>query len=196
MIKIMKIETASFIKGILGTDSIVNDASKPHFAFVGRSNVGKSSVINALLNRKNMARSSSSPGKTREINFFLVNEKFYFVDLPGYGYAKVPDKEKEKLVKHIAWYLFEASAPIALVFVLIDASVGPTDRDLEMIKALTQGKVPFVVLGNKIDRVNKTARPKQIKEISAKIGDIPFIPFSAEKKEGVDAVLAKIEGVL
>ncbi|MFA5831027.1 MAG: ribosome biogenesis GTP-binding protein YihA/YsxC [Candidatus Paceibacterota bacterium] len=189
----MKIESASFAKGILGTDAIVNDTSKPHFAFVGRSNVGKSSVINALLGRKNLARSSSSPGKTREINFFLINEKFYFVDLPGYGYAKVPDKEKEKLVKHIAWYLFESGAPIALVFVLIDAYVGPTERDMEMIKALTQGRAPFVVLGNKIDRVNKTARQKQIKEIAAKIGDVPFIPFSAEKNMGIEAVLKMIE---
>ena len=192
----MKIESASFVKGVLGTDAIINDTSKPQFAFVGRSNVGKSSVINYLVGRKNLARSSSSPGKTREINFFLINEKFYFVDLPGYGYAKVRDKDKEKLVKHIAWYLFEAAAPIALVFVIIDASVGPTDRDLGMIEALTKGKVPFVVIGNKIDRVNKTARPKQIKEIMAKIGDVVFIPFSAEKKEGIAEVLAKIEEAL
>lgn len=190
---IMKITSASFAKGVLGTDAIINDTSKPHIAFVGRSNVGKSSVINALLSRKNLARSSSSPGKTREINFFLINEQFYFVDLPGYGYAKVPDKEKEKLVKHIAWYLFEAAAPIALVFVIIDASVGPSEKDLEMIKALVQGNVPFVVLGNKIDRVNKTARPRQIKELTAEIGDVTFIPFSAEKKEGIDIAIQKIE---
>jgi len=195
-VKVMKIESASFAKGILGTDAIVNDASKPHFAFVGRSNVGKSSVINALLGRKNLARSSSSPGKTREINFFLVNEKFYFVDLPGYGYAKVSDKEKEKLVKHIAWYLFESGAPISIVFILIDAFVGPTERDMEMIKALTQDKVPFVVIGNKIDKVNKTARPKQVKEIMAKIGDVPFVPFSAEKNMGIPETLAKIEEAL
>jgi len=192
----MKITSASFVKGVLGTDAIINDTSKPQIAFVGRSNVGKSSVINAIVNRKNLARSSSSPGKTREINFFLINEQFYFVDLPGYGYAKVPDKEKEKLVKHIAWYLFEAVAPIALVFVIIDAFVGPSERDLEMIKALTQGKVPFVVLGNKIDRVNKTARPRQIKEIIAKIGDVSFIPLSAEKKERIDIVLQKIAEAL
>ena len=196
IVKSMKITSAVFARGVKGTDPIIDDTSKPHFAFVGRSNVGKSSVINALLNRKDLARSSSSPGKTREINFFLINEKFYFVDLPGYGYAKVPDKEKEKLVKHIAWYLFEAEAPIALVFVLIDASIGPTDRDLEMIKALTQGKVPFVVIGNKIDRVNKTARQKQLKEIIAKIGDVTFVPFSAEKKEGISEVLAKTEEAL
>ena len=192
----MKITSAEFARGIKGTDSILNDTSKPQFAFVGRSNVGKSSVINALLSRKNLARSSSSPGKTREINFFLINDSFYFVDLPGYGYAQVRDKEKEKLVKHITWYLFESGAPIALVFVLIDAYVGPSDRDLEMIKALTQGKVPFVVVGNKFDRINKTARPKQLKEIIAKIGDVPFIPFSAEKNMGIPEVMKKIEETL
>ncbi len=189
----MKITSAEFARGIKGTDPIINDTSKPQIAFVGRSNVGKSSVINALLSRKNLARSSSAPGKTREINFFLVNDTFYFVDLPGYGYAKVPDKEKEKLVKHITWYLFEAGAPIVLTLVLIDAYVGPSDKDLGMIEALTKGKVPFVVVGNKIDRVNKTARPKQIKEIIKKIGDAPFIPFSAEKNMGIEEVLRMIE---
>jgi GTP-binding protein len=191
----MKITSASFVKGIRGTDPLLNDP-KPEFAFVGRSNVGKSSVINALLSRKDLAKSSSSPGKTKEINFFLVNDKIYFVDLPGYGYARAPDGDKEKLVKYILWYLFESDAPIALVFVLIDASVGPTDRDLEMIKALTEGKIPFVVVGNKLDRINKTARPKQLKEITEKIGDVPFIPFSSKKKEGVSEVLQKIEEAL
>jgi len=188
----MKIVSASFVKGIRGTDPLLSDP-KPEFAFVGRSNVGKSSVINALVNHKGLAKSSSSPGKTKEINFFLINNAFYFVDLPGYGYARAADGDKEKLVKHIMWYLFESEAPISLVLVLIDAHIGPTDRDIEMIKALTEGKLPFVVLGNKFDRINKTARPKAIKDITAALGGIPFIPFSAEKKEGIPEVLQKIE---
>jgi GTP-binding protein len=143
-----------------------------------------------------LAKSSSSPGKTKEINFFLINDSFYFVDLPGYGYARAADGDKEKLVKHIMWYLFESDAPISLVFVLIDAHIGPTERDLEMIKALTEGKIPFVVLGNKFDRINKTARPKALKEIMAMIGDVAFLPFSAEKKEGIPEVLLKIEEAL
>ncbi|MCK9352199.1 MAG: ribosome biogenesis GTP-binding protein YihA/YsxC [Candidatus Paceibacterota bacterium] len=188
----MKITSASFVKGIRGTDALLSDP-KLEFAFVGRSNVGKSSVINALLGRKGLAKSSSSPGKTKEINFFLVNDEFYFVDLPGYGYARAPDGDKEKLVKHIMWYLFESDAPIALVLVLIDAHIGPTERDFEMISALTEGKIPFVVLGNKFDRINKTARPKALKDILTQIGHVPFIPFSAEKKEGVSEALKKIE---
>jgi len=188
----MKITSATFVKGIRGTDALLSDP-KLEFAFVGRSNVGKSSVINALLGNKNLAKSSSSPGKTKEINFFLVNKEFYFVDLPGYGYARASDGDKEKLVKYILWYLFESDAPIALVLVLIDAHVGPTERDIEMIHALTEGKVPFIVLGNKFDRINKSARQKAVKEITEKIGDVPFFPFSAEKKEGIPEVLKKIE---
>ena len=91
------------------------------------------------------------------------------------------------------WYLFESDAPISLVLVLIDAYIGPTERDTEMIKALTEGNIPFIVIGNKFDRINKTARPKQLKEIMEVIGKVPFIPFSAEKKEGIPEVLKKIE---
>ena len=188
----MKIDSATFVKGIRGTDPILGDP-KLEFAFVGRSNVGKSSVINALVNHKGLAKSSSSPGKTKEINFFLINKEFYFVDLPGYGYARAPDGDKEKLVKYIMWYLFESDAPISLVLVLIDAYIGPTERDTEMIKALTEGNIPFIVIGNKFDRINKTARPKQLKEIMEVIGKVSFIPFSAEKKEGIPEVLKKIE---
>ena len=188
----MKIESATFVKGIRGTDSLINDP-KLQFAFVGRSNVGKSSVINALLGRKDLAKSSSSPGKTKEMNFFLINKEFYFVDLPGYGFARLPDKDKERLIKYITWYLFESGAPISLVLVLIDASVGPTERDLLMIQALKENNLPFVVIGNKVDRINKTAQPKTLKEILFKIGDVSFIPFSAEKKDGIKEVLQKIE---
>ena len=191
----MKITSASFVKGIRGTDPILGDP-KPEFAFVGRSNVGKSSIINALVGRKDLAKSSSAPGKTKEINFFLVNDKFYFVDLPGYGYARAPDGDKEKLIKYILWYLFESDAPISLVFVVIDAHVGPTERDMEMIGALTEGKLPFVILGNKFDRINKTARPSKTKEIMAALGGVPFIPFSAEKKDGIPEALKKIEEAL
>jgi GTP-binding protein len=147
----MRIESVKFIKGIRGTDPILND-SRRAFAFVGRSNVGKSSVINALLGMKAMAKSSSTPGKTKEINFFLADfsngEKlsggFFLVDLPGYGYAKVSDKEKEKLVKLILWYLLQSGAALALVFLIIDANVGLTNKDEEMMKPVAFPQRPNV----------------------------------------------------
>jgi len=188
----MKIEKVEFARGIRGTDPILNDTKK-HFVFAGRSNVGKSSVINALLSRKDMARSSATPGKTLEINLFLVNDKFYFSDLPGYGFAKVSNKDKEQLVKMILWYLLESGAPIELVFVIVDASVGPTERDMEMIRALIDSNTPYVVIGNKIDKVNKSGRAHYEKELAKKFAPAVFIPFSAEKKIGIPDVLRVLE---
>lgn len=187
----VKIDSVKFIKGIRGTDPILNDM-KPQFAFVGRSNVGKSSVINALLSRKGMAKSSSTPGKTKEINFFLVNEEFYFVDLPGYGYARVSNTEKEQLVKMILWYLLESGASPKIVFLIIDANVGLTKKDEEMIRALTEGNVPFIVIGNKIDKINKSIRAREIKKLKDACGGAEFVPFSAKEKEGVNIILEKI----
>lgn len=187
----MKIDSVKFVKGIRGTDPILNDI-KLQYAFVGRSNVGKSSVINALLNRKGIAKSSSTPGKTKEINFFLVNEEFFFVDLPGYGYARVSNKDKEQLVKMILWYLLESGANPKLVFLIIDANVGITKKDEEMIRALREGDVPFAVIGNKIDKINKSIRKREIEKLKKTCGGAEFIPFSAKEKEGVDMVLQKI----
>jgi GTP-binding protein len=186
----MNISSVRFVKGIRGTDPILNDA-KPQFAFVGRSNVGKSSVINALLSRKGMAKSSATPGKTKEINFFLVNEALFFVDLPGYGYARLPDKEKEQLVKMILWYLLESGAAPRIVFLIIDANVGPTKKDEEMLRALTEGGVPFVVVGNKVDKINKSIRAREIKKLKDICGGAEFIPFSAKEKIGVEEVFKK-----
>lgn len=186
----MKIDSVKFIKGIRGTDLILNDI-KPQFAFVGRSNVGKSSVINALLSRKGMAKSSSTPGKTKEINFFLVNDGFYFVDLPGYGYARVSNKDKEQLVKMILWYLLESGASPKLVFLIIDANVGVTKKDEEMIRALTEGAVPFVVIGNKIDKINKSIRAREIQKLKESCLGAEFVPFSAKEKIGVSEILKK-----
>lgn len=186
----IKVESVKFIKGIRGTDPILHDP-KPQFAFVGRSNVGKSSVINALLGRKGVAKSSSTPGKTKEINFFLVNEALFFVDLPGYGYARVSNTEKEQLVKMILWYLLESGASPKLVFLIIDANVGITKKDEEMIRALTEGDMPFVVIGNKIDKINKSIRKREIEKLKTACQPAEFVPFSAKEKIGVEDILKK-----
>src|SRR4030042_1255962 len=119
----MKIESARFIKGVLGSDSIF-DNGIPQVAFIGRSNVGKSSVINSLVNQNDLAKISSFPGRTQKINLFLINNSLYFVDLPGYGYAKVPDKLKNSLMAMISWYFFVSNYEQKKVVLIIDASVG------------------------------------------------------------------------
>ncbi|NCU41449.1 MAG: YihA family ribosome biogenesis GTP-binding protein [Candidatus Moranbacteria bacterium] len=142
-----------FIKGIIGTDPIITD-TKPQIVFIGRSNVGKSSVINALVGEK-IARSSSTPGKTREINFFLVKKKKYLVDLPGYGYAKVSEKHREKLKKHILWYMFESGAPIHRIILIVDTRVGITSFDEEILRALFDHEIPVTLVANKIDKLTQ-----------------------------------------
>ncbi|HFC36125.1 MAG TPA: ribosome biogenesis GTP-binding protein YsxC, partial [Candidatus Moranbacteria bacterium] len=119
----MQIKTAKFVKGIIGTDEILRDG-KQQIAFVGRSNVGKSSVINSLVGIKKLAKSSATPGRTQEINFFLINDKVYFVDLPGYGFAKISKKQREKIRKMIIWYLSYAETKPCKVVLIIDAKVG------------------------------------------------------------------------
>lgn len=145
-----------FIRGITGTNSILED-SKKQIVFVGRSNVGKSSVINALVGEK-IARSSSTPGKTRELNFFLVNKKKYFVDLPGYGYARISEKHREKIRKHILWYLFESEAPIEKVVLIIDAQVGLRPFDEEVLETLSERFIEGVIVANKSDKLTQKKR--------------------------------------
>ena len=145
-----------FIRGIKGTNPILEDTKK-QIVFVGRSNVGKSSVINTLVGEK-IARSSSTPGKTREINFFLVNKKKYFVDLPGYGYARISEKHREKLRKHILWYLFESEAPIEKIVLIVDAQVGLKPFDEEVLETLSERSMEGVIVANKSDKLTQKKR--------------------------------------
>ena len=161
----------------------------PQIAFSGRSNVGKSSLINTLLGRKSLARVSSAPGKTITINFYEVDSKLFLVDLPGYGFAKRPPAEKAAWSALTDGY-FTQNKNIDLLKVviqLIDARVGPTKDDLMMIDWLIQSEMPFVIVATKMDKLNKTEASKVIVNIrtSAKLPeDIEIIPFSSETKEG------------
>jgi GTP-binding protein len=128
----MEIRSAKFIKGVVGTDEIFEDGI-PQIVFIGRSNVGKSSVINTLANEKGLARTSSTPGRTQQINIFLINKAFYLVDLPGYGFAKVPLAVKQQIQKMINWYLFNSDYNFKRVILIVDANVGPTKDDLDML---------------------------------------------------------------
>jgi len=159
---------------------------RPQIAFVGRSNVGKSSLLNRLLRRKGLARTSSTPGRTRSINFFLIDERFFFVDLPGYGYAKVAKGERSKWAKLIDAY-FERALPRTLVVLLVDAKVGPTPLDQQAYAYFRERRVDPVVVATKIDRVPRGKRSAAMKQLKVVLGnpeEMEPIPFSASTGEG------------
>ena len=156
----------------------------PQIVLVGKSNVGKSSFINTMINRKSLARTSSEPGKTRQINFYNIDETFYFVDLPGYGYSKMSKQEQDKVGSFIEQYLVK-SKNIALVIFLIDIRHNPTENDRLMYDYIIRSGLPFIILANKADKIAPTKVEGTVKDLQKQInpiGDSKMLPFSAEKK--------------
>ena len=190
----MKITSAEFLKGIIGTDPILTDGV-PEYAFVGRSNVGKSSVINSLVNRKDLVKTSNRPGKTTEINFFGINnKKCYFVDLPGYGYAKRSPKEKESIEKLILWYLMYSDASLSKVVLILDIKAGLTAFDQEMVRVLREKGYPLLIVANKVDKLNQkelSTQTRAIKEAAHEAVVHPYSAMTATLKER-DVLLAQI----
>ncbi len=166
----------------------------PQVVFAGRSNVGKSSVINRLLNRKNFARVGSAPGKTTHINYFLIDQKLYLVDLPGYGYAKVSKQERDRWGRLIeAW--FADTQRMALGILIVDARHKPTADDCTMAQVFLSAEKPFLVVANKLDKLKKSeveGNMVLIRETLALPDKIPLIRFSAEKGEGKGELLGQI----
>ncbi len=187
----MIIKSAEFVKGAVGPDKIFEGA-RAHIAFIGRSNVGKSSVINTLTGQKGLAKTSSFPGKTKEINLFLINNSFYLIDLPGYGYAKLPQDKRQEIEILINWYFFVSGYEQKKIFVIIDAKVGPTKDDLELLTAMDEYKKNVVIIANKIDKIKKSEYTNQFKKIANLVGNHKIIPFSAEKKLGIKEVLEEL----
>ena len=186
----MKIQSAEFIKGIRGTDPILYDGI-PQIAFIGRSNVGKSSVINALVGSKTLVKTGKKPGKTTEINFFEVNKRVYFVDLPGYGYAKVNPKEKEKIKKLIFWYLSYSDVKPRTIALILDVKAGLTDFDKETLELLGEQNHNYLIVVNKIDKLGKEELSKQLAHIGQESGQESF-PCSARTGVGVNKILEKL----
>ncbi len=167
----------------------------PQIAFAGKSNVGKSSVINRVLQRKNYAYTGSSPGKTIHINYFLVDGKAYLVDLPGYGYAKVSQKEKERWSRLMESY-FAAQELITLGILIVDARHAPTQNDITMATWFQETGCPFVVVANKLDKLKKREIEPHLDCIRRTLNlsdDTELIPFSAEKGTGRDTLVGRIE---
>lgn len=184
---------------VCGVKSVLPKTGKPEFVLAGRSNVGKSSFVNALLQRKSFARTSSTPGKTRTINFYAVNDAFFLVDLPGYGYAKTGLVEQEKWDRLIRRYLSEGE-DIEEVILLLDSRRVPNEMDLQMFQWIlaATGYEPIVII-TKMDKLKRSQHAKAIKEIREKLGaskDCMMIPFSAETKSGREEFLELVDKIL
>ncbi len=186
-----KISSAKFIKGIVKDDEILKD-DLPQVAFIGRSNVGKSSTINSLTRQKDLARTSSTPGRTQQINLFLINESFYLVDLPGYGYSSGSKESKTKLFELVNWYFFISGYEQKLIVLIIDANIGATASDLEILEVLDKHKKNVIIVANKIDKIKKSDYQKQLQTIQNSIGAHKIIPFSAKKGIGINELIKEI----
>ena len=167
----------------------------PEIVLVGKSNVGKSSFVNTMIHRKKLARTSSEPGKTRQINFYNMDDQFYFVDLPGYGYSKMSKKEQEQVGKFIENYLFHREE-ISLIIFLIDIRHSPTANDKLMYQYIISSGLPCLILANKADKIAITKVDATVKDLQKQlnpIGDIPTLPFSSERKIYEDEVWKILE---
>lgn len=188
----MKITSAKFIKGVVGPDNAINNDT-PQIAFIGRSNAGKSSLLNSLTNSKKLAITSKTPGRTKEINMFLINNTHYFMDLPGYGYAKASGEALMKLGDLIYWYLFESPYDPTVVL-LIDSIVGPTEDDLEMLRELENQGKDIVVVANKVDKIKKSHYLNRLKQLSQLLPGHKIFPYSSTKKIGIQELTDELLG--
>lgn len=178
------------LETVCGITSKLPENSLPEIAFAGKSNVGKSSLINVLMNRKSLARTSSQPGKTQTINFYKINDELYFVDLPGYGYAKVSAETKAKWGKMIERYLHR-SKQLRLVFLLIDIRHEPLQNDHTMYHWIVENGFQPIIIATKLDKINRSQVDKQIKLIGQTLDVVPgtpIIPFSSVTKQGRDEI--------
>lgn len=184
------------LETVCGITSKLPANDKIEVAFAGKSNVGKSSLINALMNRKSLARTSSQPGKTQTINFYNINDAMYLVDLPGYGYAKVAQSEKEKWGKLIERYL-QKSQMLKAVFLLIDIRHDPSANDKMMYDWILYNGYEPIIIATKLDKIKRSQLQKQVKAIRTGLGmkGGTVIPFSAETKQGRDEIWELIEGM-
>ncbi len=190
----MKIKNVA-LETVCGITSRLPENDKVELAFIGRSNVGKSSLINTLLNRKSLARTSSQPGKTQTINYYNINDAFYLVDLPGYGYAKISKEVKEKW-KRMTLNYFNNSKMLRVVFQLIDIRHDPTEKDKEMYDTLLQCGFSPIIIATKADKIKRSQLNKQVKAIEDKLQLVegtPVISFSSSDLTGKDELWEYID---
>ncbi|TNE78883.1 MAG: YihA family ribosome biogenesis GTP-binding protein [Bacteroidetes bacterium] len=195
----MEIKTARFISSYTELSKLPSD-QKVELAFIGRSNVGKSSLINMLCNEKKLAKTSSQPGKTQTINHFLINDFWYLVDLPGYGYAKVSKDKREKWGSMIRNYLVKRET-LYSVFVLVDSRLEPQKIDLEFINWLGEKEIPFSIVFTKCDKLGKNALAQNLKKYQKKLSEVwvelpPMFQTSSETQQGKEDLLSYFAEIL
>ena len=193
--KALNVNKAEFVKSAAAPAQFIN-SSIPAVAFAGKSNVGKSSVINRLLNRKNFARVGSEPGKTIHVNYFLIDGRVYLIDLPGYGYAKVSQAERERWGKLMEDFF--AAGLFGLGVMIVDARHKPTADDVTMAEWFKNADCRMVVVANKLDKLKKSEIEPNLALIRETLGlpdNVPVIPFSAEKGQGREQLLAEIQSL-
>lgn len=186
------------LETVIGVTSKIPQNEMPEIAFAGKSNVGKSSLINALMNRKSLARTSAQPGKTQTINFYNINDTLYFVDLPGYGYAKVSQQEKEKWGKMIEKYLRQSKV-LKAVFLLVDIRHEPSANDKIMYEWILSNGFHPIIIATKADKINRSQLQKQLRAVRQGLNvdkDTIVIPFSAQTKQGREAIYELIDHMI
>lgn len=185
------------LETVCGITSVLPENDKIEIAFAGKSNVGKSSLINSLMNRKSYARTSSQPGKTQTINFYNINEELYFVDLPGYGYAKIAVAIKEKWGKLIERYL-KSSKQLKVIFLLVDIRHEPSQNDKNMYDWVIHNGYHPIIIATKLDKINRSQKDKHIKMIRQGLGgtsETVIVPFSSLSKQGRDEIWEIIDKI-
>jgi GTP-binding protein len=190
----VKISSARFVKSATQPDDFPRD-QKPEIAFCGRSNVGKSSLLNALTNSRGLAKTSSSPGRTQLINFFLVNERIYFVDLPGYGFAKVPRAVRQNWGQMIENYLVERKQ-LKLAVLLVDSRRPPADSDVTMKKWLDHQQIPNAIILTKADKISRNQLKQALQASAEKLNTKEITAFSAVTALGKEEILKRVEAAI
>ena len=192
----MLIKKAEFVTSVANLNRM-NEFDKPEIAFVGRSNVGKSSLINAMCNRQKLAKTSATPGRTRLINYFAINDAFHLVDLPGYGFALASKKEQSEWQSLIGGYL-ENSPNLRHIFVLVDVRHEPNENDKLMLKYLYTYQIPFSIIATKLDKLKPSQVSKQVQILATSlgVGIADILPVSSAKKSNIDKILKKLDEIL
>lgn len=186
----MRIQAIEFLKGVIGSEGLPQP-KRPTIAFFGRSNVGKSSILNCLAG-KTVARANQKPGRTTEINYYLVNEKFYMADLPGYGYAKLPEALRKKISGYLSWFAADQRIAVSLAVLVIDAEIGAKESDRETFRLLQEYNRPMIILANKSDKGKRNDVFQNIRQLEKEFAPAAVIRFSAKTGEGKEGVLEHI----
>lgn len=187
----MEIKSSVFIKGVIGSEGLPQP-SRPTVAFFGRSNVGKSSVINSLTRQKDLAHANSRAGRTTEINYFLINDAWYLADLPGYGYAKVPDALRKKMAGYISWFAADLRIDIRAAVLIVDAEIGAKDSDRDVFRLLQEYGRPIIILANKCDKGRRSDVEANIRSFKTEFAPAPVIRHSAKTREGRGELMSAI----